>query len=92
LGQIRIVTVVKRTGIVWFERMQQGIKQFAAQTGVEGLLAPTIVPPSIGDTRDKPLAIEADKIEHVRPTVVYPAVHQKLERGPNYRQIVIDPH
>ena len=34
-GQIRIVTVVKRTGIVWFERMEQGIKQFAAQTGVD---------------------------------------------------------
>jgi len=31
--KIRIVTVVKRTGIVWFERMQEGIEQFAAQTG-----------------------------------------------------------
>jgi simple sugar transport system substrate-binding protein len=31
---IRIVTVVKRTGIVWFERMEEGIKQFAAQNGV----------------------------------------------------------
>ena len=30
LGPTRIVTVVKRTGIGWFERMQQGIKQFAA--------------------------------------------------------------
>jgi len=33
--QIKIVTVVKRTGIVWFERMEIGIKQFAAQTGVD---------------------------------------------------------
>ena len=37
-GQIRIVTVVKRTGIVWFERMEQGIKQFAAQTGVNATM------------------------------------------------------
>ena len=34
-NQIRIVTVVKRTGIVWFERMEEGIKQFAAQNGVD---------------------------------------------------------
>jgi simple sugar transport system substrate-binding protein len=37
-GQIRIVTVVKRTGIVWFERMEQGIKQFAAQNGVDATM------------------------------------------------------
>src|SRR5215510_9577479 len=33
--KIRIVTVVKRTGIGWFERMEQGIKEFAAQNGVD---------------------------------------------------------
>jgi simple sugar transport system substrate-binding protein len=37
-GEIRIVTVVKRTGIVWFERMEQGIKQFAARTGVDATM------------------------------------------------------
>src|SRR5215475_4966069 len=37
-GQIRIVTVVKRTGIVWFERMEQGIKQFASQNGVDATM------------------------------------------------------
>ena len=36
--RIRIVTVVKRTGIVWFERMEQGIKQFAAQNGVDATM------------------------------------------------------
>src|SRR5215470_11749234 len=36
--QIRIVTVVKRTGIVWFERMEEGIKRFAAQTGVSATM------------------------------------------------------
>ena len=36
--KIRIVTVVKRTGIVWFERMQEGIKQFAAQNGVDATM------------------------------------------------------
>ena len=35
---IRIVTVVKRTGIVWFERMGEGIKQFAAQNGVDATM------------------------------------------------------
>ena len=34
-GEIRIVTVVKRTGIVWFERMELGIKQFASQNGID---------------------------------------------------------
>src|SRR5262245_19239897 len=33
--KIRIVTVVKRTGIGWFERMGVGIKQFAAENGVD---------------------------------------------------------
>src|SRR5437868_5172475 len=37
-GKITIVTVVKRTGIVWFERMQEGIKQFAAQNGVDATM------------------------------------------------------
>src|SRR3954469_17624535 len=36
--EIRIVTVVKRTGIVWFERMAEGIKQFAAQNGVNATM------------------------------------------------------
>ena len=35
MEKIRIVTVVKRTGIVWFERMEEGIKQFATQNGVD---------------------------------------------------------
>jgi simple sugar transport system substrate-binding protein len=36
--KIRIVTVVKRTGIVWFERMEEGIKQFAADHGVDATM------------------------------------------------------
>ena len=32
--QIRIVTVVKRTGLIWFERMEGGIKKFGAENGV----------------------------------------------------------
>src|SRR5678816_3135760 len=36
--KIRIVTVVKRTGIGWFERMAEGIKQFAAQNGVDATM------------------------------------------------------
>jgi len=37
-GKVRIVTVVKRTGIAWFERMEEGIKQFAAQNGVDATM------------------------------------------------------
>jgi len=37
-GKIRIVTVVKRTGIGWFERMEVGIRQFAAQNGVDATM------------------------------------------------------
>ena len=36
--RIRIVTVVKRTGIGWFERMEEGIKQFAAQNGIDATM------------------------------------------------------
>ena len=36
--KIRIVTVVKRTGIGWFERMEAGIKQFAAQHAVDATM------------------------------------------------------
>src|SRR5262245_16066692 len=36
--KIRIVTVVKRIGIGWFERMEEGIKQFAAQNGVDATM------------------------------------------------------
>ena len=36
--KIRIVTVVKRTGLGWFERMNEGITQFAAQNGVDATM------------------------------------------------------
>ncbi len=36
--KIRIVTVVKRTGIGWFERMAEGITQFAAENAVDATM------------------------------------------------------
>ena len=36
--KIRIVTVVKRTGIAGFARLEEGIRQFAAQTGVDATM------------------------------------------------------
>ena len=36
--KVRIVTVVKRTGIGWFERMADGIRQFAEQNGVDATM------------------------------------------------------
>jgi simple sugar transport system substrate-binding protein len=35
---IRVVTVVKRTGTGWFERMEEGIKQFAAENRVDATM------------------------------------------------------
>lgn len=37
-NKVRIVTVVKRTGIAWFERMELGIKKFAAENGVDAAM------------------------------------------------------
>jgi len=37
-GKIRIVTVVKRTGIAWFERMEVGIKKFGSDNGVNATM------------------------------------------------------
>ncbi|WP_028924634.1 autoinducer 2 ABC transporter substrate-binding protein [Pseudonocardia acaciae] len=34
-GGNRYVTVVKLTGVAWFNRMETGVKQFASQTGVD---------------------------------------------------------
>jgi simple sugar transport system substrate-binding protein len=42
MEKLRIVTVVKRTGIVWFERMEEGIKQFAAQNRVDATMTGAI--------------------------------------------------
>ena len=62
--KIRIVTVVKRTGIGWFERMAEGIKQFAAQNGVDATMtgAPDADPKKQADIirkliKEKPNAI-----------------------------------
>ncbi len=33
-----------------------------------------------------------NKVEQVRPAVIHLAIHQKLERSPHHRQIVVDPH
>jgi simple sugar transport system substrate-binding protein len=34
-SEIRIVTVVKVRGLAWFDRMREGIRRYAARTGVE---------------------------------------------------------
>jgi ABC-type sugar transport system substrate-binding protein len=36
--RISVVTIVKRTGIGWFERMEKGITQFAAQNAVDATM------------------------------------------------------
>jgi simple sugar transport system substrate-binding protein len=37
-AKIRIVTVVKVRGLAWFDRMEQGVEQFAARTGVDATM------------------------------------------------------
>src|SRR5215831_482455 len=63
-GHIRIVTVVKRTGIVWFERMEQGIKQFAAQTGVDATMT------GAGDADPQKQADVIRKLVTERPSAI----------------------
>ncbi len=43
-----IVTIVKLTGVAWFDRMEEGVKQFAEDTGVDAY--------QIGDTTADPAA------------------------------------
>lgn len=57
-----------------------------------GLPANAILPSRICDAGNNPFTIRTNKIEQVRPAVVHLAIHQKLERSPHHRQIVIDPH
>ena len=57
-----------------------------------GLSANAILPSCICDTSNNPFTIRTNKIEQVRSAVVHVAIHQKLERSPHHRQIVIDPH
>src|SRR5580704_4241119 len=63
----------------------------AAQIGL-GLLTGAIFPSCVCDTGDDPLTVRTDNVEQVGAAVVDLAVHQKLERSPHHRQIVIDPH
>src|ERR1700676_126036 len=56
------------------------------------LLANAVVPSRICDAGNNPLTIHTQNSEQVRPAVAYLAIHQKLERSPHHRQIVIDPH
>ena len=43
-----IVTIVKLTGVAWFDRMEEGVKQFAEDTGIDAY--------QIGDTTADPAA------------------------------------
>jgi simple sugar transport system substrate-binding protein len=63
-AKIRIVTVVKRTGIGWFERMAEGIKQFAAQNGVDATMtgAPDADPQKQADIIRKLIAEKPNAI------------------------------
>jgi hypothetical protein len=57
-----------------------------------GLPANAIFPSRICDASNNPLTVRTNEIEQVRPAVLHLAIHQKLERSPYHRQIVIDPY
>jgi simple sugar transport system substrate-binding protein len=73
--KIRIVTVVKRTGIGWFERMEQGIKQFAAQNGVDA----TMTGAADADPQKQAEIIRALIAEKPRAITVVPNSPEALE-------------
>ena len=79
--RIRIVTVVKRTGIVWFERMEVGIKQFAAQNGVDATMmgAASIQPILTDFTVVKSSQVQRDET-HVRWTRIALAAAKQSRR------------
>jgi simple sugar transport system substrate-binding protein len=62
--RLRIVTVVKRTGIGWFERMEEGITQAATQHGVDATMtgAPDADPKKQADIIRQLIAEKPDAI------------------------------
>src|ERR1041384_6396726 len=46
----------------------------------------------ISHVGNHPLPIYPDKIEQVSPAVIDLAIHQKFERCPHYREVVVDAH
>ena len=73
--KIRIVTVVKRTGIGWFERMQEGIKQFAADNGVDA----TMIGPDDADPQKQVEIIRRLIAEKPEAITVVPNSPEALE-------------
>src|SRR6188474_1936704 len=72
---IRIVTVVKRTGLGWFERMEEGIKQFAAQNGVDA----TMIGPDDADPQKQVEIIRKLIVEKPDAITVVPNSPEALE-------------
>jgi len=80
-----IVTVVKITGINWFNRMEEGVKQFAKETGnnayqtgpaqADAALQLKLIQDLIAKKPDAIAVVPFD------PAVLEPALKQALERG-----------
>jgi simple sugar transport system substrate-binding protein len=84
-AKIRIVTVVKRTGIGWFERMQDGIKQFAAQNDVDAIMtgASDADPEKQADIIRKLIAEKPNAITVVPNTPEVLASHMRWATAPD---------
>jgi simple sugar transport system substrate-binding protein len=75
-GEIRIVTVVKVLGIGWFERMEVGIRRFAARTGVDA----TMTGPSAASSQQQTAIIRRLIGERPDAITVVPNAPRALER------------
>ena len=71
----RIATVVKIAGIQWFNRMEEGVKQFAADTGDDAFL----VGPAQADPQQQVALIEDMVAQGVNALAVVPMSPEALE-------------
>jgi simple sugar transport system substrate-binding protein len=71
----RIVTVVKVLGIGWFERMEQGIRRFAARTGIDA----TMTGPATASPRQQVRIIRRLIAERPDAITVVPNSPESLE-------------
>ena len=70
-----IVTIVKISGIQWFNRMEEGVKQFAADTGDDAFL----VGPAQADPQQQVALIEDMIAQGVNALAVVPMSPEALE-------------
>ena len=74
-GQASIATVVKIAGIQWFNRMEEGVKQYATDTGANAFL----VGPAQADPQQQVALLEDMIAQGVNALAVVPMSPEALE-------------